>query len=594
MIVYAPREITVDKFYGDGGVGETTRFLCRIERAWECLHIDSDKEKISYLYKKVGEEVEREIRYHLQGRAATADQVLEIIKRCYGEKRTLPALKRAFLNTKQRKDEGVRAFSHRLKEAFDAVTSRQRDSEIDLSPISELRDTFVENLRDRQTRRHLRGQLSSSPNATFNEIRLQALKMEDDDSESEGEAARASLRQVTALSSEKSSDYNEAVALLTKQVAKLTGLLIEQEHLRISQSRYDGDRPRPNAHRHNLRSSKGRNHRVTGAVCFRCGRQGHFARVCAQEPNSDLSVSPASRRGNDRRVTQGVTPRGQAHSMSIYTDFEGGSDRKVIGSRVSGTVKWFNVKRGFGFITPDGAREEIFVHYSSIVRNNPRKYLRSLGDGERVEFDAIEGRKGGMAINVTGPRGANVVGSRYAANIDELNPRHHESRLVDNRQRRNKRCVGVEDYQSSVRPGGGSRNLCSGHRFPQRDQDYQPRQPRSGVSYDQPRESIPRPVIGRRGDNHRERHANDVTQNQTSDSGSATTSCVAGGPIVTNHRGRGQHQSKVTFRELRPLVGPSALTHQRKDASLPVLPDEQQPLRESRQMCRGPDRFGLY
>ncbi|KAK3701109.1 hypothetical protein RRG08_029584 [Elysia crispata] len=103
-----------------------------------------------------------------------------------------------------------------------------------------------------------------------------------------------------------------------------------------------------------------------------------------------------------------------------------------------------------------------------------------------------------------------------------------------------------------------------------------------------------RPDSGRRGDNHRERHATDVTQNQTSDSGSATTSCVAGGPIVTNHRGRGQHQSKVTFRELRPLVGPSALTHQRKDASLPVLPDEQRLPRRSRRISRKPDRFGLY
>ena len=336
---------------------------------------------------------------------------------------------------------------------------------------------------------------------------------------------------------------------------------------------------------------------MTGSVCFRCGRQGHFARVCAQEPNSDFSVSPASRRGNDRRVTQGVTPRGQAHSMSIYTDFEGGSDRKVIGSRVTGTVKWFNVKRGFKLITHDGTREDIFAHHSSIVRNNPRKNLRSLGDGERVEFNVVKGRKGVMAIIETGPRGANVVGSRYAVNIDEMNPRHHANRLVDNRQRRNKRCVGVEDYQSSDRPGGGSRNLCSCRRFLQRDQDYQyqPRQPRSGVSYDQLRESMARPDIGRRGDNHRERHATDVTQNQTSDSGSANTSCVAGGSTVTNHRGRDQHQhQRVTSSELRPLVGPSTLTHQRKDASLPVLPDEQLLPRRSRRSSRRPDRFGLY
>ena len=400
------------------------------------------------------------------------------------------------------------------------------------------------------------------------------------------------------LSSEESNDYNGAVELLTKQVAKLTGLLIKQQHQRISQSRYeyDGDhRPRPHAHRHyqNTLSSAGRNQRVTGAVCFRCGRQGHFARVCAQEPNSDFSVSTSSRRGTERRVTQGFTPRGQACSSSIFTDFEGKSDRKVIGSRVSGTVKWFNVKRGYGFITPDGAREEIFVHHSSLVRNNPRKYLRSLGDGERVEFNVVKGRKGVMAINVTGPCGANVLGSRHAANLDELNPRHHASRLGDNRQRRNKRCVGVVDYQSSDRPGGGVRNHCSGRRFPQRYQDYQPRQSRSGVSHDQPREST-RPNIGRRGDNHRERHAIDVTQNQTSDSGAATTSCVAGSPIVTNHRSNDQHQRRVTFRELRPLFGPSALTHQRKDASLLVLPDEQRLPRRSRRSSRKPDRFGLY
>ena len=279
--------------------------------------------------------------------------------------------------------------------------------------------------------------------------------------------------------------------------------------------------------------------------------------------------------------------------MSIYTDFEGGNERKVIGSRVTGTVKWFNVKRGFGFITPDGTREDIFVHHSSIVRNNPRKYLRSIGDGERVEFDVVESRKGVMAINVTGPCGANVLGSSYAANIDELNSRHHASRLGGNRQRRNKRCVGVVDYQSSGRLGGGSRNHCTGRRFPQRDQDYQPRQPRSGVSDDQPRESMPRPDIGRRGDNHCERHATNVTQNQTSDSGSAATSCVAGGPIVSNHRGRGQHQRRVTFRERGSLIGPSTLTQEYYDTSLPVLSDDQQPLRDSRQMYRGPDRFGL-
>ncbi|KAK3703480.1 hypothetical protein RRG08_024784 [Elysia crispata] len=350
MVICAPREVSLAKFYGNGGVRETTRFLARMERAWEFIHLDTEKEKISFLYEKIGEEVKSEIDCHLKRKSATSQQLLDILRKCYGEKRTVPALRRVFYNTKQRKDEGVRAFSHRLKEAFDAVTSRQRDNEIDLSPISELRDNFVENLRDRQTRRHLRGQLSSSPNATFNEIRLQAQKMEDDDCDSEGGEERSvDPRQVTALSSE-----DEAGELLSKEVAKLIGLLIEQQHQRISQSRCDGDRPRPHAHRHNLRSSAGRAQRRTGVVCFRCGTQGHFARVCAQVPNSDFSVNPAFRTDIERRVTEGFTPRGQAHSRSISTEYEGRSDRTVIGSKVTGTVKWFNVKRGFGFITPDG------------------------------------------------------------------------------------------------------------------------------------------------------------------------------------------------------------------------------------------------
>ena len=255
MYIYAPREVSLAKFYENGGVEETTRFLARMERAWEFLHLDTEK---------IGEEVESEIHCHLEGKSPTSQQILAILRKCYGEKRTFPDLRRVFYNIKQRKDETVRAFSHRLKDAFDAVINRQRDSGMDLCKMDELRDTFIENLRDRQTRRHLRDHLTSSPNSTFIEIRLQAERMEDDDSDSEGEEARADLRQVTALRSEERNDYNEAVEHLTKQVAQLTGLLIEQEHLRISQSRYDGDRPRPNAHRHNLRSSKGRNQRVTG------------------------------------------------------------------------------------------------------------------------------------------------------------------------------------------------------------------------------------------------------------------------------------------------------------------------------------------
>ncbi len=64
--------------------------------------------------------------------------------------------------------------------------------------------------------------------------------------------------------------------------------------------------------------------------------------------------------------------------------------------RTTGVVKWFNDGKGYGFITPDESEKDCFVHYSSIQGSG----FRSLKEGERVEFELVQGDKGPAAENV--------------------------------------------------------------------------------------------------------------------------------------------------------------------------------------------------
>lgn len=71
----------------------------------------------------------------------------------------------------------------------------------------------------------------------------------------------------------------------------------------------------------------------------------------------------------------------------------------------TGTVKWFNDAKGFGFITPDEGSDELFAHFSAIQANG----FRSLKEGQKVNFEVIEGPKGKQAQNIS------VVGETSAA-----------------------------------------------------------------------------------------------------------------------------------------------------------------------------------
>ncbi len=64
----------------------------------------------------------------------------------------------------------------------------------------------------------------------------------------------------------------------------------------------------------------------------------------------------------------------------------------------TGTVKWFNDAKGYGFITPDDGGEDLFAHFSAIIGHG----FKSLKEGQKVQFEVVAGPKGKQASNIQG------------------------------------------------------------------------------------------------------------------------------------------------------------------------------------------------
>jgi CspA family cold shock protein len=97
-----------------------------------------------------------------------------------------------------------------------------------------------------------------------------------------------------------------------------------------------------------------------------------------------------------------VAPAGSFMGLLTFPGWERGSGRDaqkagMVGAKMTqGTVKWFNDSKGFGFITPDDGSKDLFVHHSSISMEG----FKTLAEGQKVEFEVVQGEKGPAAENV--------------------------------------------------------------------------------------------------------------------------------------------------------------------------------------------------
>ena len=129
---------------------------------------------------------------------------------------------------------------------------------------------------------------------------------------------------------------------------------------------------------------------------------------------NDIPPDLKSKSAESTRAFFGLEEKNQDDTEDTEKNREVQEKKNEIRRHV-GTVKWFNVRRRHGFITRNDTGEDVFVHQSHIKANNPNKKIKSIGDGEEVEFSLATDLGRTWATDVSGPKGAPVKGSQHAA-----------------------------------------------------------------------------------------------------------------------------------------------------------------------------------
>ena len=254
--VYALRERTVRRFFGDSPAYTAEEFKEEVLKAWTPGL--SNQRKLEFVTDNVGPLIKAELRCQEQNIQDHAELALDKIVDIFGERRTSRQLLSVLDAVTQSDTETVRALSHRVQDAYRQLVKRQQVLREVPFAQSVLRDQFLSGLRDPTLKKMLQNRADREPELTFGQLREEAIKWADDEIPAAvtSTAVVNSVRHATPASSSRLDRLEDMLQTLTESVAAL------------AQTRATHAPPPP------LRDETGR------LICYNCQKPGHIAREC--------------------------------------------------------------------------------------------------------------------------------------------------------------------------------------------------------------------------------------------------------------------------------------------------------------------------
>ena len=277
VYVVLHREEPIKLFHGSNHPGDVESFIEDIRGAWRARRVTENEEKRDVLWAHLGESVRAECRCHPPEVRSNPEELIRVLQSVYGEKRSISKLMGLFLTVHQHVSETVRAYSHRLQAAFDALLARQTCLSVALTDAVILRDHFAENLLDPLLRKYLREETHKYPRTSFLDLRDTAIRW------SEEECYDHSMHSVatTVEPKQPGPELEKLVLALAKQVGELSTTI---EYLQLAQQS-------PDAHPYPQRSGEPDHYGYHSGYCDNCGSPDHLAGECLKGRQSTVGAN---------------------------------------------------------------------------------------------------------------------------------------------------------------------------------------------------------------------------------------------------------------------------------------------------------------